>query len=416
MQKINEFFKKNILTILIIFLLSQPFIDALTAVWMNNLNSNFTLGMIIRFGFLFFSLYYLLFVKKCNKKSLIYLGCVTLYGIIFLLSYLNTPLLFFELKGFLKIAYFLILAVFCYNIKDKLKEINSSYFGILFIIYLLLIIIPNVIGNFGSYDIAKIGEKGLFNSANEIGAIISFLFPLYLYQMTKSKKKLLYAGGLILYFVAIFIIGTKVPVVACSITILFYIVNYLAKIVEKKETKKILVTGLISVVAIIGCLLVVPKTPFYKNIKIHMNYFNINSFGEILTNYDNLNNIIFSERLTLIDDNVKIYQDANRGSKLIGLGKYEIKDEVVVERKTAEVDYVDIFTSYGMVGLFLFIALIVYLLTIFLVDYKKQGDKKSYIFVTYFLIFSIAMFSGHVFVAPSVSLLAALFLTNLDFE
>ena len=117
-----------------------------------------------------------------------------------------------------------------------------------------------------------------------------------------------------------------------------------------------------------------------------------------------------------MDNNIKMHQDANLGRKLIGLGKYEIKDEIVVEKKTAEVDYVDIFTSYGFVGLIIFITLIVYLLIIYAMNYSKLGNKKAYTIVTYFLIFSIALFSGHVFLAPSVSLLSALFLTNLDFK
>ena len=67
-----------------------------------------------------------------------------------------------------------------------------------------------------------------------------------------------------------------------------------------------------------------------------MNYFHINSIKEIFTKYDNLDNIIFSERLSLTEDNMNYYKDQSTYKQIVGSGDYQIKDNEVMERKSAE--------------------------------------------------------------------------------
>ena len=83
----------------------------------------------------------------------------------------------------------------------------------------------------------------------------------------------------------------------------------------------------------------------------------------------------------------------------------------MIERKTAEIDYVDIFVSYGILGTLLFFIPIIYALTNFIIELKRPDKKKILNLTLYFLIFSLALFSGHIFVAPAVSVYIAIFLS-----
>ena len=410
MKKINNIIEKNIVLIITIFFIVQPLIDVITYFNLNYLNNNFTFGMILRFIFMAFALYYLIFINKDKKKILIYLGLLTIYGLLFFIPYLNTNLLFLELKSFLKVYYFIIMLIFFYMNKDKLKEINYKYFSYIFFIYILFILIPNLIGNFSSYDVAKIGEKGLFNSANEIGAILSFLFPIYIYRMFEDKNKLKYIPAIILYICTIFIIGTKVPVLAFIITVLVFGIRYFINTIKKKQIKQSIIITSSLIILTIFSIIIIPKTPFYSNIKTHMNYFHINSVKDIFANYDNLNNIIFSERLTLSEDNFNYYKAQSTYKQIFGAGFYQIKSNNILERKTAEIDYVDIFVSYGILGTLLFFIPIIYILTNFIINLKEDKNKVLNLII-YFLIFSLALFSGHIFLAPAVSVYVAIFLS-----
>ncbi len=409
MKKLNTFIEKNFLLIITIYFLVQPFLDVMTFI---NTNVPITIGMAFRFLFMAFAIYYILFINNNKKRIWIYLGSLFIYGLLFLIPYLNNGLLFLELKSLLKVYYFIILLILFYTNKDKLKEFDYKYLNYIFIIYILFIIIPNLIGNFGSYDIAKIGEKGLFNSANEIGAILSFLFPVYLYKMFDNKNKIKYIPIIVLYICTIFIIGTKVPVMAFLITVLFFSIKYFVEIIKKKQIKQIIILSSSLITLILFSIIIVPKTPFYNNIKTHMNYFGINNVKEIFTKYENLDNIIFSERLSLTEENMAYYKNQSTYKKLLGSGYYEIKEDSILERKTAEIDYIDIFVSYGIVGTLLFFVPVIYLLTNFAIRFKNLEKKQILYLTLYFLIFSIALFSGHIFVAPAVSIYLAMFLTS----
>ena len=84
MNKINNFLRRNIITIFTIYLFIQPVLDIATSVALYKFNVDFTVSSLIRVVFLLFTLYYLIFVerKKINIKMLI---LIMLYSIIFML-------------------------------------------------------------------------------------------------------------------------------------------------------------------------------------------------------------------------------------------------------------------------------------------------------------------------------------------
>ena len=87
MKKINLFLYDNSLKIVIIFLFLQPLIDVLTAVSLTIFNSSFTVGLMTRFMFMIYMIYYCIFLSKNNKSKLIYLGVIFIY---ILLSSINS--------------------------------------------------------------------------------------------------------------------------------------------------------------------------------------------------------------------------------------------------------------------------------------------------------------------------------------
>ncbi len=412
MQKINKFLQDNIINILIVFLLSQPLLDVTTSICINYFDLNFTIGMVARFLFMALATYYVFFVSdnKLNKKSKIYLTVVVAYILIFIAYFAlqNTHLMIYEFKNILKVFYLIFILVFLYTIKDKLNKLEFKYLNITFLIYLGFIFIPNLFGGFNSYDEIKIGKKGLFNSANEVGAIISLLYPIFLYSMLKAKKKLPYIIVTIIYIYTILTMGTKVPVFAFAITLGIFMLYFFINIIKSKN-KAFIIMALLSILLILGSVIyTLPKTPFYKNIKTHMEYFEINSIKDVFNNIDNFDNIIFSQRISLTQNNLKLIPKGNIWTFSMGNGYYDYIDNYVVERKIAEIDYIDLFVSYGLIGFILYFIPIIIITKKYLKT--KLGDKKPLYIALYFLIFLIALFSGHVFTAPAVSFYASVLL------
>jgi hypothetical protein len=80
----NNYLKKNIANIFLIFLYLQPVIDLLTSLSINTFHLSISLGMVIRFLFLVLMLYYAFIINKSiTKPKLIYLISILIYLIIF---------------------------------------------------------------------------------------------------------------------------------------------------------------------------------------------------------------------------------------------------------------------------------------------------------------------------------------------
>ena len=118
MNKINNFLRRNIITIFTIYLFMQPVLDIATSVALYKFNVDFTVSSLIRVVFLFFTLYYLIFVerKKINIKMLI---LIMLYSIIFMLCnilFKDNPNITYEIKSLLNNIYLPISLLFTFQI------------------------------------------------------------------------------------------------------------------------------------------------------------------------------------------------------------------------------------------------------------------------------------------------------------
>ena len=395
----KKYLINNISLILKIFLFIQPIIDLTTSVMLNYFNINITIGMIIRFIFLLFIVIFYLFIKKnsSNYKK-IYLSIIFIFSIIYLLLILinkGNIILFSELTNYLKIIYFPILITLID--KEDLKITLNDLINLSFI-YLLLIFIPNLFNiSFNSYSQGKIGSVGLFNSGNEISAIISILTPFmiyYIYQDKNTIKKILLV---LLMLLTYFQMGSKIVIISLILSIIFNM--FLLKNNSTKLNKKYLIAIILLIlIALISAFIIIPKTNFYYNITLHLQYLGINNFSDIFT-YKFLDRFIFSDRLTFLNITNNYFIQGNLLEKLFGLGSIINPYTDYVYTKSIEMDIFDIFYYIGIIGF------IIYLLP--LIKNIKELNKNKLIRFSIILSLIIATLVGHTLIAPAVAIYVA---------
>ena len=146
-----------------------------------------------------------------------------------------------------------------------------------------------------------------------------------------------------------------------------------------------------------------PKTNFYKNIQIHLDFLEIHSVNDLMT-IENIDHFIFSSRLKFLNQTRINYQKSNLASHLFGIGYIENYGTDEINLKTIEMDYFDIFYRNGMIGFILFLLPLIWILC------KNKGEKveKYALFLALFL----AFFQGHILTAPSVSIYVIIILLN----
>lgn len=415
MKKINNFLEKNIEKILIIFLYLQPFLDIITAISIKKFDINLTIGSIVRLLFLVFCFIYLIFInKEHKKKNIFFLIIIGSYFIIYTginFYYKDLTSTIYEVKNLLNTFYLpVVLIAFIEIFKQYKIEFNLKHLVIIFSIYIFSIIIADITNtSFLSYSHSKLGSIGWFLSANAIGNILSFLLPIVIYYLIYKKNKL-FGSLLILSTLYVFAtMGTKVPILSLGIILTTNFLYYFIKNVKEKKYKNISLLVSLFLIIIVSTILILPKTSFYKNIKIHMNYYKINSILEIFTDYDNINNLIFSERLTFLKNTNNAYKNASLPAKMFGIGYIENFNTTKESTKTIEIDYFEVFYRHGIVGFIIYFSVFIKFLYIVI---KKALAKFNLINIEYLtsiiLILLLSLFSGHILVTPAVSIFIAI--------
>ena len=171
MKKLNNTIKTNITTIIGVFLIISPFLDLFTSIGIKYNIDQLTIGIIIRGLFMLLMIYYSIFLKDNKKQTIIFLSVIFTYIALFLTkTILTNGNITYETTVIFKTFYFIILSITFINLE---KPIDTKYYIACFTTYLLLVFIPNILNiGFNSYEIAKVGQVGWFNSANEISTIL----------------------------------------------------------------------------------------------------------------------------------------------------------------------------------------------------------------------------------------------------
>jgi len=417
---INKFLKNNIIKIIIIFLLSSPILDLMTSLSLNVLNLSFNYIIIFKVLVMFVLIYYLFFISKTKYKkiSIIYILLIGIYFLLFsILTIENKPnsYLFYEINNFIRVFYFPINLICIVNIYEENKlNINIKTLSIILFTYIVLIFIPLVTNlGFDSYAYSKEGTIGFFNSTNEIGGILSILLPIGIYYLSSKKIYIIFPLVLIILF-TYFSLGTKVPILSMILLITLILIRYIIKLVKEKKLKKILIIFITLLFSFISGIYFIPKTSFYKNLEIHLNYLKVDEVSDIVDTKI-IDKFIFSDRISYYTNTKENYNKSSTTEKLLGIGYSENIVNIDLN-KTIEMDYFDIFFRYGIIGFLIFFIPYIYILfTIFkkTIKLKKIDNELFTLYISLILILILSLFSGHIIVAPSVSIFVIMILIKL---
>ncbi len=421
MEKLKEYLQNNIEKICILFLFLQPILDVATAIVLHIWKIDLTIGMIFRILFLIGMLFYLFFLNKSKekKRKIWYIVIIFLYSGLYLINIMKTKgldVIFYEGKNLIKAFYFPILLVTLYELyQEKKIKIPIKYFYDLFFIYSFFIVVPNLLKiGFDSYEITKGGSIGFFYSANEIGAILSILMPIFFYYTYKLKNIWLKLLSFLFLLYILTSIGTKGPLLCFVLILLFFIIYQGKQYVKEKKYRKLTI-GCLCLLTIFSLgIYLLPRTNFYKNIVVHLEFLEVKNISDIITNPKVFDHFVFSERLKFWNNTKKIYDKAPLSSKLLGIGyiDYYATDEVSL--KMVEMDYVDLFYRHGVLGFVIFMSSLITFLWKIIKKYKKRKTTGLAKCVLLSIIFSLVLsfFTGHILIAPAVSIYVA-FLMNL---
>lgn len=407
----DKFIKNNINKIVAVFLILQPFLDIITGICIHTLKINFTIGIIVRVLFLLFISFIVLFIFKKKKIIIPYLiiGLYFIFYIIGTILYKDSNYIF-EIQNLVKVFYFPLLFVSLYSIKDYIRISNMTLFTVIFL-YLILLFIPTLLGvGYKSYEITKAGTLGFFNSANEISGIISMSTPIMFIIFYESKKIIPITLLIIMYLMVILMIGTKTPLLSLLITIGISILYLWRYLIKTKQIKYIVISVLLILFLSFGLVLVFPKTNFYKNIRTHLDYLKLDNITDVFKDEKLVDHFVFSSRIKFLKNKSKIYNNSNTYQKLFGIGYINNNKET----KMIEMDYFDIFFSHGIIGFLIFLSIFIYMISLILTNKNKYSYQSIMKYTSLFFIILLAFLTGHILIAPSVSLLSIIIIMSIS--
>ena len=375
------------------FLLFSPLLDALTSIFVHNTNLGFSIGTIIRGIFL---LLVLIWIKNNikNKKILIFFILYVLLALMYFFGRYRGNILP-EITNLFQIFYLPIMLLFFSKYNND--NINDKLMVKIYLLYLNLVLIPYIF-NLGyslteSYS-NKVGYFGLFIGGNEISGILVGLAPIVLSYVSNSKNYILKVVTYIELFLVMILVGTKTLFIGIIITILYLIyrrLRYAYVVMNEKKSKWPYLIGIIPVVLVI---IFFPKLPMIKNIKTTLEFYKIEKVSDVIT-IKNLDNVVFSKRLSNLNNINKVFIKSESQDFIYGLGFSKIKSINVIE-----IDLFDIFYSIGIFGTFVYFLLILYTV-------KFNGLRKDKSLACALLIL-MSLFTGHILTKPMVSIFIAL--------
>ena len=168
--------------LVVIFFLIQPILDVLAC---------FDVGMIhilIRGSFFCFMIVYLLWNPKMRKWMIPYLLAIGMY-LAYYLFYFQLPLID-TISNTMKLFYLPVVLLFFYVFTSKRMHPSVAMADLT--IYVSLFVLSYLFGfGFNNYDptnSTKLGFRGVFNSINEISAILIALLPIATKFLLRYRK------------------------------------------------------------------------------------------------------------------------------------------------------------------------------------------------------------------------------------
>lgn len=389
--------------ILIVFLL-MPIIESLNGYYYGKGISDgyrlLLLGLIIS--------YFMRFGQRlsCYMLKLMFITCTLLVLLIiqFLWFHKNQGILMADIKSILRILLAPIYFVFFY---EALRSKDISYMDLrnlllgYSLLYSLLVVIPYLQGGgFVSYDfdgnglmtktaeVKGIGCKGYFIELNSLIAILSacaFFIKNMILKFIKKKQTnwlILTTITYILLIAALFITATKLGIVLaflCSGILIIQILQCQILVKQKLFIVLFISSFLIILRVLLGNL--------FTEVLSRLDYFYGQSDGDIL-------NVITSNRFSYLTESLQQIDQSGHSLFIdfFGAGYYSSFSLDGFKRSIVEMDWFDLYFSYGIVG---FTAYLYFFKdAVFSLFFSKRYEMKSMLLI----FFMYSFLGGHIIV------------------
>lgn len=389
--------------ILIVFLL-MPIIESLNGYYYGKGISDgyrlLLLGLIIS--------YFMCFGQRlsCYMLKLMFITCTLLVLLIiqFLWFHKNQGILMADIKSILRILLAPIYFVFFY---EALRSKDISYMDLrnlllgYSLLYSLLVVIPYLQGGgFVSYDfdgnglmaknaeVKGIGCKGYFIELNSLIAILSacaFFIKNMILKFIKKKQTnwlILTTITYILLIAALFITATKLGIVLaflCSGILIIQILQCQILVKQKLFIVLFISSFLIILRVLLGNL--------FTEVLSRLDYFYGQSDGDIL-------NVITSNRFSYLTESLQQIDQSGHSLFIdfFGAGYYSSFSLDGFKRSIVEMDWFDLYFSYGIVG---FTAYLYFFKdAVFSLFFSKRYEMKSMLLI----FFMYSFLGGHIIV------------------
>ncbi|MGG4383785.1 O-antigen ligase family protein [Priestia megaterium] len=426
------------------FISIQPIIDMLTTYMVLNMDSGLSIGVVIRFLYMIFAGVLLLVFAKQSKwarYSIIYLIVFALFlGLNIYLNhqwkdpyYIGQEIKFFNKVVYMNVTLLGMIVMFShYRSSVDVKRILSKNLLTASLIISIVFIGTMLTGTaLESYQYNKIGFKGWFYAANELGATIAILLPLTLLlalDKVRSFSKAYYWIPFILLAVSSIMLGTKVGLGAVILSLVVATVVLFAKLFTNKRSL-IKANLVISILLLIVTGATTPISPAYKNTYTHIDMLEAKKEKtkqekpekkekakpakkkkQKESNLDDkdIQNLILSSREQFLAHHKEEYAKAPIARKMIGMG-FSGDYTKQLPPKMIEMDFYDLFFSLGIIGFLLWVLpLLLVGLTVLVRLFKDPSQLLDESFMMYstaiVLALGIAFVAGHVFTAPAVTI------------
>lgn len=399
-----------------------PLINLLTGLMTRFNIFPLTIGVAIRIALLLYIVFYIMFMSKSKykKTTLIYYIALFLFCIVYFITkpnFFTLKILYQECNFLFKFMYYPILFFGILNLFDEYSYDESKWkkimlFNIIF--YITFIILPIITKtSFNAYVREGIGFSGWFYAANELGPILLMLFPVLFTLLDKHKIIYIFLSTLAIF--SILAISTKVSSLGLGLILIFYFILYLFK--KKKILNKIILLFSIVIFAILYSNY--GKDLFYKlecynanivpekvvpNKKPVINIIPNNPDNSVSDENNDILSLLLSNRNKKVITINKDYKNSSLINKFFGVGFYNLeKNEIFV----IEMDFLDIFYHYGIIGLLLFLYPFFYMMYQFFISIKNKTLKINinliYSMFIFCLIMGISFVAGHIIGSPAVS-------------
>ena len=395
-----------------IFLILLPFIDLFSSLITRFSDNRYlSIGIWIKGIFLLISVLYVLLLStsKYKKVSLIYYFVTLFYATFYFITktdIVNSSYLFNELIYMFKFVYFPFIFFAFLNFYEDIGFEKEKLKNVLFITlmsYILLITLPNLFNlDFSSYSNSNYtGSVGWYFAANEVSAILLFLYP-FLFQ--SYKKNWLFYLLFILSIYTISLIGTKVTLLG------ILVISFLILITSVFKTRRIFskanITALVMLLVCSFFMLNSGTTQnFEQNIIMQEQEENIEpSKSE--------NKLLFQLRAVLnnrdiyLEQTNSIFVKSPQKYLLFGMGYTNTPkiNEPNIE-KLIEIDVLDMFYHMGLISIFLFLYPFFYMIYFFFKHNKGKINVDIFFYIMIIgLSLGISTFAGHVYMSPAVSI------------